>query len=78
MMIRIEESAPAVCSVATCRRLRSETNFASPAYTANSAVLAYQPDTQFAFLVDRLIEVNLYSIPTEIPKFTSVDVVYGA
>lgn len=31
----------------------------------------YQPETQFAFLVDRLCEVNLYSIPTEIAKFTS-------
>lgn len=31
----------------------------------------YQPETQFAFLFDRLILVNLYSAPTEIAKLTS-------
>ncbi len=39
---------------------------------------SYQPDTQFAFFVDRFILVNLYCNPTEIAKFTSVDVVCGA
>ncbi len=31
----------------------------------------YQPETQFAFFVDRLAFVNLYSTPTEMAKFTS-------
>jgi hypothetical protein len=31
----------------------------------------YHPETQFAFLFDRLILVNLYSTPTEMAKFTS-------
>ena len=32
----------------------------------------YQPDNQLVFLlVERLIDVNLYSSPTEIAKFTS-------
>ena len=39
-----------------------------PSYRANRA---YQPDTQFAFLVDRLIPMNLYSAPTEMEKLTS-------
>lgn len=40
--------------------------------SASSAVFAYQPDFQFVFLlVERLIEVNLYSSPTEMAKFTS-------
>ena len=42
----------------------------------------YQPETQFFFvLADRLNLVNLYSIPTEMAKFTSnwekVEVAYG-
>jgi len=46
---------------------------ASSANTANSAssALYYQPETQFAFFVDRLAFVNLYSKPTEMAKFTS-------
>jgi hypothetical protein len=39
---------------------------------------AYQPETQLSFLVERLMLVNLYSNPTEIAKFTSVEVVNGA
>ena len=66
-----KELAPAVWPVAVCRRFRSEANSASPANAADSAVLTYQPETQFAFLVERLIEVNLYSIPTLKAKFTS-------
>jgi len=31
----------------------------------------YQPETQFAFFVDRLALVNLYSRPAEMAKFTS-------
>lgn len=31
----------------------------------------YHPEIQFAFLVDRLMLVNLYSTPTEMAKFTS-------
>lgn len=31
----------------------------------------YQPETQLAFFVERLIEVNLYSRPTLMAKFTS-------
>jgi hypothetical protein len=31
----------------------------------------YQPETQFAFFVERLMEVNLYSRPTLKAKFTS-------
>jgi len=53
----------------------------APASALLSAMMLprrYQPDFQFPGLVDRLIFVNLYSIPTEIAKFTSVDVVYGA
>jgi len=43
------------------------------ANTANSASSAfyYQPETQFAFFVERLAFVNLYSKPTEMAKFTS-------
>ena len=46
---------------------------ANSANTANSASPAfyYQPETQLAFLVDRLAFVNLYSTPTEMAKFTS-------
>jgi hypothetical protein len=32
---------------------------------------SYQPETQFAFFVDRFALVNLYSTPTEMAKFTS-------
>jgi hypothetical protein len=43
-----------------------------PANAAKSAALAYQPEDQLIFLlVERLIEVNLYSTPTEMAKFTS-------
>jgi hypothetical protein len=34
-------------------------------------LLRYQPDDQFPGFVDRLNFVNLYSIPTEMAKFTS-------
>ncbi len=33
--------------------------------------VSYQPESQFAFFVERLAFVNLYSRPTEIAKFTS-------
>ena len=46
-------------------------NAADSSNPASSAVFRYQPDNQFAFFVDRLIEVNLYSIPTLMAKFTS-------
>ena len=32
---------------------------------------SYQPEIQFAFFFERLIDVNLYSIPTLMAKFTS-------
>lgn len=43
----------------------------------HSRFRSYQPDSQFVFFIDRLNLVNLYSNPTEIAKFTSVDVVCG-
>ncbi len=43
----------------------------SSADSASSASASYQPETQFAFFVDRLAFVNLYSTPTEMAKFTS-------
>lgn len=39
--------------------------------TPLAPLLSYHPETQFAFLLDRLILVNLYSTPTEMAKFTS-------
>jgi hypothetical protein len=41
-------------------------------------VIAYQPETQFSLRVERLIFVNLYSIPTEMAKLISFAVTFGA
>jgi len=73
MMARAERLAPrTACSVALSGRFHSQTNAASSADPVRSAVPAYQPDFQLVFLlVERLIEVNLYSTPTEMAKFTS-------
>ncbi len=72
MSSQAKELASAAWPVAVCCRFRSEANSASPANAANSAAPAYQPDFQLVFLlVERLIEVNLYSIPTLMAKFTS-------
>ncbi len=39
--------------------------------TPPSPLSFYHPETQFAFFVDRLALVNLYSRPAEMAKFTS-------
>ena len=59
---------------ATRRRLRigPESGLAPlTPLTPPTPQLFYQPETQFAFFVNRLALVNLYSRPTEMAKFTS-------
>lgn len=68
MMPRAERLASFI-SVDLSRRLPSDSGSVIP---ANPAASAYQPASQLVFLlVERFLEVNLYSSPTEMAKFTS-------
>jgi len=69
MSARILRRPVARCFACSCARDRLAR---TPQAPLTPLLFGYQPETQFFFLsVDRLNLVNLYSIPTEMAKFTS-------
>lgn len=68
----MSETQAMICSEDTRTLDRSVSRFSKVSCPAEGmGFRLYQPETQFAFFVDRLAFVNLYSTPTEMAKFTS-------